>query len=445
MITDNVNDNSRWEAINHMLSRPTPFGNETGKLPMGEFEACQGALKKLRTTTKILLVGAGGLGCEILKDLALSGITDIHVIDLDTIDVSNLNRQFLFRQKDVGRGKAEVAAEVIMARVPGCSVIPYMKRIQEFDTDFFKQFTVIISGLDNIEARRWLNCTLVGMVVLDEDNEPIPETIIPFIDGGTEGFRGQARVIIPKITSCFECSIDSFPPQTTFQLCTLANTPRIPEHCIAYAMTALWEKEFGDKKLDSDDPSHLQWICEKAQARAKEFGIAEVTYFKTIGVVKNIIPAVASTNAIISAICVAEALKIITYFSQSLNTYFMYMGSEGLYTSTFEYARKGDCLVCSDELNAKKMSVSKDMLLKDFIQLLADLPEYQFKKPSLRGRKAGQPVSLYCFSPKSLEEQTRPNLERCLHELHDNDEIISITDPSLVKISTQLQIIYDEN
>eukprot|EP01041_Mallomonas_annulata_P002913 gene2913-5715_t len=430
-----VSDNYKWRDLAKVLSRPSSFGNETGKLPNGEFEPNL-KLLQLLASSKVLVVGAGGLGCEILKDLALSGFQNIHVIDLDTIDISNLNRQFLFRQKDVGRPKAHVAAEFIMKRIPECKVTSYHGKIQDHDSSFYQQFKVIISGLDNIEARRWLNSLVVGLVQKDENGDINPDTIIPIIDGGTEGFKGQARVILPKITSCFECSIELFTPTEAFPLCTIAETPRTPEHCIAFAYILEWDRNFPDKKLDKDSPEDMDWVYRTALERAKKYGIEGVTYFKTKGVVKNIIPAVASTNAIIAASCVCEAMKLITYFGQTLNTYFMYMGAQGLYTHTYVYEMRTSCPVCSDAADTRIVPLSPHTLLQEFMAMLAADVSLQFKSPSIVGEKS----TLYMQHPKQLELALRPNLERSLCELLQDGETLTITDPVFDNLAVTMRI-----
>lgn len=113
-----------------MLTRPSYFTKD--------FEPDPELLASLGTDAKVLVIGAGGLGCEILKDLAMSGIKNITVIDLDKIDLTNLNRQFLFREKDVGEFKAKVAAEFVMKRCPGTVIEHHTNPIQDFDKDFYE-------------------------------------------------------------------------------------------------------------------------------------------------------------------------------------------------------------------------------------------------------------------------------------------------------------------
>lgn len=294
-----------------------------------------------------------------------------------------------------------------MKRCKGVKVTHHTTKIQDFDEEFYEQFHVIIAGLDNIEARRWLNSMLHSMVKFDEDAKPDITTVKPLIDGGTEGFKGQARLIMPFISGCFECSLGSLPPQQNYPMCTIAETPRLPEHCIQYAYVVMWEKEFGSKAVDKDSPVDMQWIFEKAEARGKQFGIEGVTYQLTMGVVKNIIPAIASTNALISASCVNEALKVATYCSKSVENYSMYMGQTGLHMHTFMYERNPECVVCSNNMKTKE--IKKTTTLKELLDLLQE--EYQLKGPQISN---GNGDTLYIPKPPALEEKYHANLDKTI-------------------------------
>eukprot|EP01066_Platyproteum_vivax_P000541 Platyproteum_vivax@DN1059_c0_g1_i1.p1 len=408
------------------------------------FDPSEETLDFMRSECKMLVIGAGGLGCEILKGLALSGFCNIHVIDMDNIDITNLNRQFLFRAKDVGRPKATVAAEFINSRCGhmGVTVTPHLGKIQDKDTDFYDSFNVIIAGLDNIAARRWINSLLHDMVGKDADGNIDPSTIKPLLDGGTEGFKGQARVILAGMTSCFECSLETFPPQVNYPLCTIAETPRLPEHCVEYAYTIMWEKEFGNKAVNGDSVKDITWIYEKALERSETYGIAGVTYQLTLGVVKRIIPAIASTNALIAAALVTEAIKIMSYCAPPLSNYFMYMGMIGMYTYTFDYAKKEDCQVCSSSVLSWKVPPS--ITLEELIVKLQTDVNLQLTRPSI---SSGEGV-VFMQKPEVLRRQHEYKLSQTLGQLVQDKvfqigEELIVTDP-VIPSKLKLKLLFEK-
>ncbi|XP_063589886.1 SUMO-activating enzyme subunit 2-like [Penaeus indicus] len=187
---------------------------------------------------KVLVVGAGGIGCELLKNLVLTGFEDIEVIDLDTIDVSNLNRQFLFQKQHVGRSKAEVSRESALRFNPKANIKAYHDSIttSKYGVPFYQKFTLVMNALDNRAARNHVNrmCLAAG---------------VPLVESGTAGYLGQVTVIKKGVTECYECQPK--PAQKTFPGCTIRNTPSEPIHCIVWAKH-LFNQLFGEADPDED-------------------------------------------------------------------------------------------------------------------------------------------------------------------------------------------------
>lgn len=178
------------------------------------------------------LVGAGAIGCEMLKNWAMTGLATgpkgkISVTDMDQIEKSNLNRQFLFRAKDVGKLKSECAAEAVQAMNPDLKgKINMMKdRVSQeteevFNENFWESLDGVTNALDNVDARTYVDRRCVFFHK-------------PLIDSGTLGTKGNIQVVLPRITESYSSSQD--PPEQSFPMCTLRSFPNRIEHTIAWA------------------------------------------------------------------------------------------------------------------------------------------------------------------------------------------------------------------
>jgi len=113
----------------------TPYFHTTSNLSLNKQVLGEELKQKYLSQSKVLIAGAGGLGCELLKTFALIGFRKIVIVDMDTIELTNLNRQFLFRHKDIGRSKSEVAAEFVKNKLPHVEIEHYNCRLEEKDED----------------------------------------------------------------------------------------------------------------------------------------------------------------------------------------------------------------------------------------------------------------------------------------------------------------------
>lgn len=136
--------------------------------------------------------------------------------------------------------------------------------------------------------------------------------------------------------------------------------------------------------------------------------------------------------------CVNEAFKLLTFASQSLNTYLMYMGQEGVYTTTYDNERNPSCVVCSEECETRPLGIARSMLLKDFLDMLCTDARFQLKKPSIIGEENN---IVYMRGP--LEKTLHANLEKCMEELVRDEEVLSVTDPTLMNIALSIQIKFE--
>ncbi|TRX92734.1 hypothetical protein FHL15_006408 [Xylaria flabelliformis] len=218
----------------------------------------------LHLRARVLMVGAGGIGCELLKNLVLTGFGEVHIVDLDTIDLSNLNRQFLFRHEHIKKSKAEIAKEAAQRFNPNVKIVAYHANIKDaqFSLEWFKAFRLVFNALDNLEARRHVN-----RMCLAAD--------VPLIESGTTGFNGQVQVIKKGVTACYDCTAKEVPK--SFPVCTIRSTPSQPIHCIVWGKSYLLNEIFGasedqavlDTSENGDNAKEIAELKKESEALRK--------------------------------------------------------------------------------------------------------------------------------------------------------------------------------
>jgi ubiquitin-activating enzyme E1 len=174
---------------------------------------------------KVFVVGAGAIGCEHIKNFSMMGINNIVITDMDHIENSNLNRQFLFRRQDIGKPKSTTVAEKAVFMNPDLKITAHQNKVGKetaniYGSLFFDTIDVVANALDNIEARLYVD----GLCV--KYNKPL-------LEAGTLGTKGNVQSIVPHLTESYSSLQD--PVEQNIPVCTLKLFPYKFEHVVQYA------------------------------------------------------------------------------------------------------------------------------------------------------------------------------------------------------------------
>jgi len=157
--------------------------------------------------SSVLLAGAGAIGNEVAKNLAMLGVGRIIIVDRDTVEMSNVSRMVFFEKSDLGKNKAEVLARKIHRKYPFVQTIAFRGALERLPLKFYLDSNVIVCGLDNVVSRIFLT-------------QICRKYSVPLVDGGITGMNGRIHVYLPPNDACPVCM---FPPNQYSKIVGLRN------------------------------------------------------------------------------------------------------------------------------------------------------------------------------------------------------------------------------
>jgi len=229
---------NQWFYFESLMSLPdlvneedTNLSNSNNLRYMNQIKAFGNNFQEKLSESRIFIVGSGAIGCEHLKNFSMVGLGNILVTDMDTIEKSNLSRQFLFRSHDIGHMKSDVACNAAKKMNPNINIVSHQNKVSPdtlsiYNEKFFGGLTCVTNALDNVEARIFVDSLCIA-------NKK------PLIESGTLGTKCNVQVIVPYQTESYGSSRD--PPEKGYAICTIKSFPYEIEHTIQWARESFEE------------------------------------------------------------------------------------------------------------------------------------------------------------------------------------------------------------
>lgn len=310
---------------------------------------------------RVMVVGVGATGCEVSKNLALMGVGKLILVDNDVVELSNLSRQMLFIDDDIGKPKAVIAADRLRKMNPHVEIQAYFDDVRNLGEEMFEEADILVSCLDNWPVRRWLNSLAIE---LDK----------PLVDLAMEGFYANLQIVIPKKTACLECyGEDLIPKEAQLAECTLRR--RKPEDLIQDLKAQGIEISLKTaKELFKHD---IKTIYDLKYAQE---GVLMKLDSKVMDEVKRIreslrpkLPALQSVAAMISGIASTEIVKLLhkNALGEPIKGLLVYDGLAGQFTIV-ELERNRECFVCGDSIEELTITVDPEDSIYDLKRRIAE-------------------------------------------------------------------------
>ena len=325
----------------------------------------QEALKK----SKVLIAGVGGLGTEIAKNLAMAGVGVLHLVDMDTIEHSNLNRQILFTEADEGEPKAVVAARNLKKINPHVNYVAHYCRLEELDPGVYEEADVYVSGLDSAQARK----ELIRRAVHNKK---------PLVDGGTITYYGHIYSYVPDKNACLECDPLKERERETLAACTLVGKPRKRSHCLLKGQ--LYFESTTGRTPDVENIQEMTVVVDYANKLVAEHFPNEkpFSFDEAVAMIDYHEPTVITINAVIASYQSQEVIKILHHQKGiplgTINLdYTIYNGLTGKFFY-LEKPRNKECLLCGSRATPLKQLVVPPSTVVSTLRILVNKMGYDY-------------------------------------------------------------------